>query len=165
MKYFLDTEFNETGGEKRPTIDLISIGIVSETGRDYYAESSEFDAKACNPWVQENVLPKLRGEGKPRQIIMQEIIQFIGDDKPEFWAYYADYDWVVFCWLFGPMVGLPENFPKLCMDLQQWWIQLGRPDVKPPDPPGEHDALIDAYWNKDLWNALNNAATVLEPIL
>lgn len=33
MKYFLDTEFHEDG----KTIDLISIGIVAEDGREYYA--------------------------------------------------------------------------------------------------------------------------------
>ena len=40
-------------------------------------------------------------------------------DKPEFYAYYADYDWVVFCWLFGRMVDLPEGFPMYCIDLKQ----------------------------------------------
>src|SRR5690349_17532726 len=35
MRYFLDTEFIERPG----TIDLISIGIVSEDRREFYAES------------------------------------------------------------------------------------------------------------------------------
>jgi hypothetical protein len=43
MKYFLDTEFAETGGTENPTIDLISLGIVAEDGREYYAESSQFN--------------------------------------------------------------------------------------------------------------------------
>lgn len=39
MKYWIDTEFIE-----RPfTIDLISIGLVAEDGREFYAESSEVD--------------------------------------------------------------------------------------------------------------------------
>ena len=39
MKYWMDTEFIE-----RPyTIDLISIGIVAEDGREFYAESNEVD--------------------------------------------------------------------------------------------------------------------------
>ena len=33
MRYFYDTEFLEDG----ETIDLISIGIVAEDGREYYA--------------------------------------------------------------------------------------------------------------------------------
>ena len=39
MKYFLDTEFIEDG----KTIDLISIGIVSEDGRELYCENSDCD--------------------------------------------------------------------------------------------------------------------------
>ena len=50
MKYFIDTEFLE-GSQKglfketKPTIDLISIGIVAEDGRDYYAISKDFNLK------------------------------------------------------------------------------------------------------------------------
>lgn len=50
MKYFYDTEFLE-GTQKKflgntmPTIDLISIGIVCEDGREYYAVSKDFNLK------------------------------------------------------------------------------------------------------------------------
>lgn len=37
----------------------------------------------------------------------------------EFYAYYADYDWTVFCWLFGRMIDLPPDFPMYCIDLKQ----------------------------------------------
>ncbi len=37
----------------------------------------------------------------------------------EFYAYYADYDWVVFCWLFGKRIDLPKGFPMYCSDLKQ----------------------------------------------
>lgn len=39
--------------------------------------------------------------------------------KPEFYGYYADYYWVVFCWLFGRMIDLPKGFPMYCIDLKQ----------------------------------------------
>lgn len=55
MKYFLDTEFIEDGR----TIDLISIGIVAEDGREYYAINSEFNSSKASDWVKENVLAKL----------------------------------------------------------------------------------------------------------
>ena len=55
MKYFLDTEFLEGTqnknflgfiyGKTKSTIDLISIGIVSEDGREYYAISKDFNLK------------------------------------------------------------------------------------------------------------------------
>lgn len=159
MKYFLDTEFAETGGENKPTIDLISIGIVAADGREYYAECSDYDENNCSDWVMENVISKLLVNTRPgfemkqSMTIAAEIVDFVGSDPdPEFWAYYADYDWVVFCWLFGTMMDLPKGFPMLCMDLQQWWIQLGRLDsLKPPQPEGVHNALVDARWNRDLW--------------
>lgn len=54
-KYFYDTEFLEGKqsktflgikyGETKPTIDLISIGIVSGDGREYYAVSKDFNLK------------------------------------------------------------------------------------------------------------------------
>src|SRR4051812_12087398 len=55
MKFFLDTEFIEDG----VTIDLISIGIVAEDGREYYAVSSEFDPTKASQWVKDNVLVHL----------------------------------------------------------------------------------------------------------
>jgi len=48
---------------------------------------------------------------------------FIGklhsDDKPIFYGYYSDCDWVVFCQLFGKMIDLPKGFPMYCIDLKQ----------------------------------------------
>lgn len=188
MKYFIDTEFHEY--KKKPlfskginTIELISIGIVCEDGRKYYAISKEFDLKLAwgNEWLKENVLKKVHAEllsetkqykfwgnlgqgrecaeryvdwaykkrdsrlfkelkglinkyGKINKDIAEEIQLFTDreviqdkfgngyyhwEDKPEFYAYYADYDWVVFCWLFGRMIDLPKGFPMYCIDLKQ----------------------------------------------
>ena len=48
MRYYLDTEFIEDG----KTIDLISIGLVSEDGREYYAINYNCDfSKASEWWV------------------------------------------------------------------------------------------------------------------
>lgn len=52
MRYFLDTEFIENG----TTIDLISIGIVCEDGRKYYAVNKECNFAKANNWVLDNVL-------------------------------------------------------------------------------------------------------------
>ena len=48
MNYYYDTEFLEGTqktwfGKTKPTIDLISIGIVAEDGREYYAISKDFN--------------------------------------------------------------------------------------------------------------------------
>ena len=156
-RYFIDTEFAETGDiSDTPTIDLISIAIVCDDGREYYAESLEYDVENCNKWVEDNVLPRLgKGDAKERSVIALDIINFVGSDPaPEFWGYYADYDWVALCWLYGCMVDLPTHFPMFCMDLQQWWVQLGSLNIKPPQPEDEHHALADARWNHQLWKVL-----------
>lgn len=63
MKYFYDTEFLEGTqkkwfGNTKPTIDLISIGIVSEDNREYYAISKDFNLKEA--WNRyDEVLNKL----------------------------------------------------------------------------------------------------------
>ena len=55
-RWFLDTEFHDDGR----IIDLISIALVAEDGKNfYYAVSTEFDQERCNDWVKANVLPKL----------------------------------------------------------------------------------------------------------
>lgn len=233
MKYFIDTEFLEgPQQEKFPislfrkqtpnTIDLISIGIVAEDGREYYEISKDFNLdEAWNRydskeqkgsygwkdgiidgeviwfahedgkytmsvkdyWIRENVLKPiwidlflryesehtfLKGKsydyfedelkrgvhdnlflfknfkalvnryGKTNKQIAAAIVKFCNDEvyigeidgklvagidpvrgNPEFYAYYADYDWVVFCWLFGKMMDLPTGFPMFCNDLKQ----------------------------------------------
>jgi hypothetical protein len=55
MKYFYDTEFIEDG----KTIELLSIGIVSEDGRKLYCESNEADLSKADDWVKKNVISTL----------------------------------------------------------------------------------------------------------
>jgi hypothetical protein len=55
MRYWLDTEFIDDGR----AIDLISIGIVCEDGRELYLQSVEFNIDRASPWVRENVLMHL----------------------------------------------------------------------------------------------------------
>lgn len=69
MRYFLDTEFLEGTqkklfGRTNPTIDLISIGLVDENGREFYAISSDFNLKeAWNRWDKKDCcnMPKMCG--------------------------------------------------------------------------------------------------------
>ncbi len=169
MKYFYDTEFIEDG----KTIDLISIGIVCEDGRTYYAISKEFNPEKADQWVKDNVLsklpernvnlldpsisPRVKEESllwKSREEIKNDIVEFIGEDKPELWAYYADYDHIALCQLFGRMIDLPENFPFYTMDIKQFCKSLGDPQL--PEQENEHDALDDAKWNKIAYEYLKN---------
>ena len=154
LRYYLDTEFYEDGR----TIDLISIALVCEDGREFYAVSSEAELHRVSPWVREHVLPRLPPYGDrawiTRAQIRDAVHQFtapadhLGNPRPEpqVWAYYADYDWVALCQLFGTMMNLPEHMPKFCMDLKQLAVTMGNPRL-PKQATGEHDALEDARWN------------------
>lgn len=156
MRYFLDTEFHEDGR----IIDLISIAIVAEDGREYYAVSNEFNPDVCNDFVKTKVLPHLsRGYRRSRKDIAHDIVNFVGRPiegmpyvKPEFWAYFADYDWVVLCQLYGRMVDLPKGFPYYCLDLKQLMHMEGVDKAKLPKQAGtHHDALEDARWVRDAY--------------
>lgn len=264
MKYFLDTEFLEGTqkklfGQSKPTIDLISIGIVCEDGREYYSISKDFNLKeAWNRydlknertldsiendyidyhnvkvyWIRDNVLRPIYKElhdkenlharqalyrasvyiketdfnftyrnlkkliskyGKTNKQIAEEVYNFCSNNyhkgnnldydqriqyslydkfKPKFYGYYSDYDWVVFCWLFGKMIDLPKGFPMYCIDLQQEsdriynlkkeeYIEKGGKNfinkisnhLDYPKQINEHNALSDAKWNFELYKFL-----------
>lgn len=149
--FYMDLEFIESG-PKSP-IQFISIGIVSENDKEYYAVSNEYDESLASNWVKENVLNKLNMEEKNRKSnkqISNEVIRFIGKDKsPLFITYYGAYDHVVFCQLFGAMIDLPESFPKFTYDLKQLAYELGDPEL-PEQKNSEHNALDDAKWNKHI---------------
>lgn len=162
MKYFIDTEFSERG-PKHP-IELISIGIVAEDGREFYGVNRDFNPRHANRWVKDNVLPFLHGkptasfpyQGKEwarQDEILGRIQSFIGDDpSPEFWGYYCGYDWVVLCQVFGDMSGLPSGWPMYCHDLRQALDDRDLGRVKQNDD-APHDALHDARWVALTWAA------------
>jgi hypothetical protein len=162
--YFLDTEFVEDG----ETIMPISLGLVplNRNRRELYLEFDFDDAKAeAHDFVRDNVLPHLRGQERyTREEAARAIAAYLGvpaqtaesKEHIEFWAYYADYDWVVFCQIFGTMMDLPRGLPHLCFDLQQLYLLHARPAgcAKPPPPANAHDALADAEWNRDFYEAM-----------
>ena len=150
MRYFYDTEFIEDGR----TIELISIGVVAEDGREYYAVSTEFDPQRAGSWVRANVLPKLPPPAsqvwRSRRQIRLDLEEFFGISRGEdgtepieLWAWVAAYDHVALCQLWGPMTALPQPIPRFTRELRQLWDDRGRPRM-PPRPHNAHDALVDA---------------------
>lgn len=156
MKFWFDTEFLEDGR----TIELISIGVVSEDGRTYYAEvPNALELASKTRWLSANVAPHLTQRLRvdhatlrhtyQRWQIAGALIDFMGE-APEIWAYYADYDWVALCQLHGTMMDLPKGWPMYCRDLKQWCDMLGNPKL-PKQVGVEHNALADAWWAKTAW--------------
>jgi hypothetical protein len=178
MNYFFDVKFVESG----KAIDLISIGIVAEDGRELYAENRQADLSAANPWVQENVLPVLwsrssqsdkkranewtRDGGIGGLLNQKEIalkIRIFCDvlgDTPEFWSNYADYGWVALSLLLGTMTNLPEGFPRHCRGLQQEADRLGVNLSAAVPREAERHALADARWSKQVWDYIKNHTEV-----
>jgi hypothetical protein len=174
MRYFYDTEFLEDG----KTVELISIGIVAEDGREYYAVNRDAPWKRIkkSDWLMANVVPSLpRPHGdwilhmpkkwlidfhnpvvKSRDAIAESVERFLlGDDLEthndlELWAYYGAYDHVVLCQLFGPMIALPPGVPMFTNDVMQ--LAAGRELPKQPD--GVHNALADARHVKTMFEHL-----------
>ena len=168
MRYYYDCEFLDDGR----TIDLISIGIVGEDGREYYAVNLDAPWKRIykHEWLCEHVLPSLPriygdernrvGRRNPHAldfqnpsfkwhaVIADEVREFLlfGHRKPELWAWYADYDHVALCQLWGSMVYLPAGIPMYTRDLKQECDRLGNPKM-PAQLEGEHNALDDARHN------------------
>src|ERR1051325_11364978 len=111
-RYFYDCEFIEDGR----TVELVSIGVVDEYGREFYAVSTEFDASRAVPWVRRNVVDKLPAPAdrawRSRERIRDDLFAFLTepmgpDDDMELWAWYAAYDHVVLAQLWGAMPALP----------------------------------------------------------
>lgn len=147
MKYWIDTEFIDL----RPGVHLISIGIVAEDGREYYAEVDDYPRHLACEWVRENVFPHLTGPTKHPRAIAADIEQFV-DDKPEFWLWYGAYDWVAMTQLWGRMVDSPKwSLSCYYNDLRNI-LTLCHPGMEPPPKPeNAHNALADARWTKALW--------------
>jgi len=162
-RYFYDCEFIEDGR----TVDLVSIGVVDEHGREFYAVSTEFDDSKVVPWVRRNVLDKLPSPADPawrsRERIRDDLYAFLTaplrdtGETLELWAWYAAYDHVVLAQLWGAMPALPRVIPRFTKELRQLWDDLGRPPL-PAAGADQHDALADARHNLARWNAMRALA-------
>lgn len=134
-------------------IELISIAMVDDQDRSRLWVNSGFDWNECDSkWLHDNVRPHLaRPNARHGRLegICSEILEFVGGETPEFWAYFAAYDHVVLSQIFGTMMDLPSASWMHTMDLKQEMRRLG---VKKDELPGrvdKHCALADARWVRD----------------
>jgi len=158
MRYFFDTEFYDDG----KTIDLISIGIVAEDGRElYYVVPEAMDICRKSSWLMENVAPHLPLDpaderfldwGSPlvmvRSSIATRVKEFLlAKDTPELWAWYGAYDLVALAQLFGRMLDIPDGIPMYTNDIRSLAHWYGMKKY-PTQTSGNHNALADARHNK-----------------
>lgn len=145
MKIFFDTEFLDLG----PTAQLVSLGAVREDGATFYQEADDVRWDLAQPWVLENVKPRLLG-GMYLVPLPQIRSRFIAwaEGVTEFWAYYGTYDWWLVMQLCGGFRGLPPRWPKYFNELCTL-VRLRGVGALPAQKDNEHNALADAVWNRE----------------
>lgn len=178
MRYFVDSEFIDDG----KTIDLLSIALVCEDGREYYAQSVEFDPVKANSWIREHVLrhftvchrsgkwnldqslyswqrcEKPECPWRRREEIARELATFIAPDRHaiELVGWCAGYDWVALCQLYGTMMDIPTSWPHYMRDIQQILDIRGIAESTLPQPTGTaHNALDDARHIKAIYECIH----------
>lgn len=177
MRYFYDCEFIEDGRY----IDFVSIGIVAEDGREYYAvnrfASWERLRRTKFQWIRENVWKHLPTTGpeqlslrihhpdvKTKGVIAGEVRNFLlhgeTEDKlppVELWADYPAYDHVALCQLWGSMMDLPDGIPMRTNDIIQLAEsrEISEKNFPKQDPATVHHALYDARHNARVYRFLN----------
>ena len=127
---YFDTEF--TGLHKDTT--LISIGLVSDDNKTFYAEFTDYDESQVDEWIMENVINNLSIKEygvkkdswnetiiKGNKILVKfylsmwlaqfESVQLVSD--------VSHYDMVLFIDIFGSAFDLPKNVNPSCHDINQ----------------------------------------------
>lgn len=137
MNLFFDMEF--TGLHKNTT--PISIGIVSEDGKRFYAEFTDYDESQCSEWIKENVINNLKFElemgehfwereydGNVETFCDKECVSYWLDkwlsqfDTIQFVSDVCHYDFVLLIDLLtngGTALDLPANISAVCHDINQ----------------------------------------------
>ena len=143
MKVFFDTEF--TGLHQKTT--LISIGLIAEDGRTFYAEFNDYDKKQVDDWLEKNVISNLLMEPPPpgeqeyysksrfkKEIPLTELscVQMRGGSKEiqkeleiwlnesgsvELWSDCLSYDFVLFNQLWGHAFSVPKSVYYIPFDI------------------------------------------------
>lgn len=180
MRIFFDCEF--TGLHQNTT--LISIGMISEDGRKFYAEASDYDRSQVDDWINENVLayrwyhtnrfeqdvPYYYVYGN-KVSIAHELKKYLNQfDKVELVSDCAHYDMMLFINLFGTAFDIPENVCPTCYDINQdiakfhnvdgyTAFDISREDILLNNgieiEGAKHNALYDAEVIRALYNILN----------
>lgn len=178
MKVFFDTEF--TGLSKDTT--LISLGMISENGRTFYAEFNDYNKKQVDDWIKENVITHLRfgsdyswipiidfehyemkcSRYEARNALYEWLSQF---ESIELWSDCLAYDWVLFCDLFGGAMTIPKNVYYIPFDIATLMKTKGiDPDVNREEYSGiqgtKHNALHDAKVIKACYEKINHVELV-----
>lgn len=168
-KVFYDWEFDEDG----TTIKPISLGMVNNFNNELYLINQDYFAglksgiNKPNEFVREHVLSKISPEDVDRYGVRHnefkyKILDFVTINRTsnlpvELWGYFVAYDHVLLSQCWGRMIDLPcPPIPMYSNDLISLHYLTGQ-GIKPEQPVGQHNALVDARWNRDFYNSIRAA--------
>lgn len=172
MKVFFDTEF--TGLHKDTT--LISIGLVSDDGRKFYAEFNDFNLGQLDSWLLDNVISNLKYNDVNRyklysnlEVYMKGSISEVAQElelwlnqfgEVELWSDCLAYDWVLFNHIFGHAFNVPHNVYYIPFDICTLFKLKGidhdisREEFANIESMKKHNALDDAIIIKECYKKL-----------
>ena len=167
MRIFWDTEF--TGLHKDTT--LISLGMVADNGKEFYAEFTDFDPWQVDDWVQEHVLDNLlfNEVEEPFVRILGAETFVKGDihhirtaledwlnrfDMIELWSDCHHYDVVLLQGIFGGAFSIPDHIYYIPFDISTAFKVYGI------DPDISREAFIDSPISGEKHNSLYDARVI-----
>jgi hypothetical protein len=173
-KIFLDSEF--TGLHQKTT--LISIGLISECGKKFYAEFTDYDETQVDDWVKENVISNLNfneltnsgllisrdmdclevkaNTNSVKEQLEKWLSQF---GEVEIWSDCLSYDWVLFNQIFGHAFNIPKNVYYIPFDICTLFRNSGiDPDINREE--FAFDGLLPDLTKKSKHNALFDAIVI-----
>jgi len=167
MNIYFDLEF--TGLHQNTT--PISIGLISDDNKSFYAEFTDYDVSQVDEWIQTNVIENLLMNDITEQSYSKKIINsnsnyikgnssFVKQkleewlsqfDKIEMWSDCLSYDWVLFSQIWGHAFNIPKNIYYIPFDICVLFKIKGiDPDISREDyvnvinKDAKHNSLFDA---------------------
>ena len=177
MKIFFDTEF--TGLSKDTT--LISIGLISEDKRQFYAELIDYNERQVTDWIKENVISHLyKSDWRKRKSTYipnyhlgckEEIAKVLENwfaqfDKVELVSDVCHYDMVLLVDLYHDAFNLPSNVCAACYDINQDIAKKYNISMEDAFNKSREEILYNAHRdgiiNGDKHNSLYDAKVIRE---
>lgn len=178
MNLYFDTEFTSL----HAGTTLVSIGIVAENGKKFYAEFSDYEETQCDNWIKENVLKhtilegneilaKRLGEDSNTTVVLGgkvDIRYELGEwlkqfDSVQFVSDVCHYDMVLLIDIFGGAFDLPKNVSAVCHDINQDIAKhygISEKEAFDKNREGIVSELCGAFIAGDKHNALYDAEVI-----
>lgn len=177
MKTKLFFDFEYTGLHQATT--PISLGIISECGKTFYAEFTDYDRTQLNDWLDENVIPntwigienpitsigQVTGDSRWADVHVFGSSDYIKPflekwlsqfEEVVMWSDCLAYDWVLFCNIWSHAFSIPENIYYIPMDICTAFEIKG----VDPDISREEYCEIEIYREEKTQDLYNNFSSV-----